>query len=100
MSRVRFIEPIVKRILEENIEARNDDFILIAEVYSLLNDSVKRFSFNDIMVYHKNFGLPSIESITRARRKVQNLYEDLRATEGTRRLRANEELDYKEYSKC
>lgn len=100
MSRVRFIEPLVKRILEENIEARNDDFILIAEVYSLLNDSVKRFSFNDIMVYHKNFGLPSIESITRARRKVQNLYEDLRATEGTRRIRANEELDYKEYAQC
>ena len=100
MSRVRFIEPLVKRILEENIEARNDDFILIAEVYSLLNDRVKYYSFNDIMIHHRNFDLPSIESITRARRKIQNLYEDLRATEGTRRLRANEELDYKEYAKC
>lgn len=100
MSRVKNIEPIVKRVLEENYEARNDDFILIAEVYSLLNECTCHYSFNDIMIHHKNFSLPSIESITRARRKVQSMYADLRASEGTRRVRASEELDFREYAKC
>lgn len=99
MSKVKNIEPIVKRVLEENYEARNDDFILIAEVYSLLAET-SRYSFNDLMTHHQMFCLPSIESITRARRKVQSIFEELRATEGTRRIRKNEEIEYKEYARC
>lgn len=98
MSKIKKIEPLVKSILEEDKEARKDDFLLIASVYNRLSN-IKGLSFNLVMLGHKELGLPSLETITRARRKLQAEYEYLRADEETEILRTNEETEFRRYAK-
>lgn len=99
MSRIKMVEPLVKVILEEDKEARKDDFKLIAEVYHRINQEVGKLSFNVVMLGHKTLNLPPVETITRARRKLQNKYEHLRANETIEKLRANEEEEFRRYAK-
>lgn len=99
MSKVRIVEPIVKSILEIDTEARNDDFKLIAEVYYYLNKETGKLPFNVVMLGHKELRLPSLESITRARRKLQAEHEYLRADKKAEEIRTNEEQEYRRYSK-
>lgn len=101
MSKINKIENLVKKTLEMYPDTRSDDFMLVAHVYLIMsNGYTSTISFNGIMENHTAMGLPSMESITRARRKLQNEYEELRATESMRRIRRKEEQDYKEYSRC
>lgn len=101
MSKVNIIENIVKGVLERHPITRDDDFILVAFVYNAISEGrTNCISFNSTMANHRNMGLPSMESITRARRKLQNEYEELRATESMRRIRRKEEQDFREYLKC
>lgn len=99
MSKIKRIEPLVKDILEEDPEARKDDFKLIAEVYYRLNQEVGRLSFNLVMLGHKELNLPSVETITRARRKLQAKYNYLRPEEKIKKLRTKEETDFRRYAK-
>lgn len=99
MAKVKQVENIVKVILEENEQARNDDFVLITEVYNRLVPNVMNLTFNITMLGHKELRLPAFESITRARRKLQEKHEYLRATEKVQELRKEEELEYISYAK-
>lgn len=98
MSKVRVVEPLVKTVLEENEVARNDDFVLIAEVYYKLNPVCARLSFATVMLGHKELKLPSIASITRSRRKLQRIYEYLRPNKEVDAIRADEENEYIDYA--
>lgn len=98
MARLNIVEPLVKEILERNEEARGDNFILVAEVYYRLVPEVANCSFTAVMLAHKEFKLPSIESITRARRKLQAEYEDLRPSEEVQNARLNETKEYIDYA--
>jgi len=72
------LEKIVKEILENYESCRSDDFLLVLEVYKRkYNFEVMVNSFEEIMKKHKEIGLPSFESITRARRKVFEKYPQL-----------------------
>lgn len=91
---------MVEKILAEYPEARDDDFVLIALVYDR-NYDIKGKSFFEIMMNHKAFGLPSLESIRRTRQKLQ---EDMPLVYGAsgeaRQIRAEEEKRYrKEYGR-
>ena len=98
MSKIKIIEPLVKSILEKYEEARKDDFFLVAEVYYSLVPEVADCSFTSVMLAHKEFKLPSFEGITRARRKLQREYEDLRASEEVQTARLNETKEYIDYA--
>lgn len=93
------MEDVVKDILSWNPNTRDDDFILIYEVYRKINPLVLKLSFGEILLCHNHFGLPSFESIRRSRQKVQQNNSDLRATENTRRMRSNNENYYKYFNK-
>lgn len=99
MSKIRMVEALVKKVLEIDPEARKDDFRLIAQVYFYYNDEIGKLPFNIVMLGHKELRLPSVESITRARRKVQAEHENLKADKKTEKIRINEELEYRRYSK-
>ena len=53
--------------------------------------------FCEIMLNHKQYNLPSFESITRCRRKLQNDYPEL-ANEKTKEKRLNETAEYIDYA--
>lgn len=89
------IEPIVKELLELYPKTRDDDFYLIGSVYYTIAPEIKSKSFLDIIKNHSFYGLPSFESITRARRKVQAENEELVSSKA--KIRKREELEYLEY---
>lgn len=99
MSKIKIIEPLVKEILEADQETRKDDFKLIAEVYYRLNQKIGELSFNLVMLGHKELKLPPVETITRARRKLQAKYEYLRPKEEVEILRTKEEAEFRRYAK-
>lgn len=98
MAKLNILEPIVKEVLEEDVKAREDDFTLIVDVYSKLNEDVMNLTFLQVMLGHKTFGLPSFASVTRCRRKLQATYKHLQAPEKVKDIRLNETSDYIDYA--
>ncbi len=95
MSRINQIEPLVEEALMHNKECRGDNFILYLEVLKKFIDT--NLSLKDVFLNHKILGIPSLETITRCRRKLQERNPELR-DENASRIRANEEAKYEEYA--
>lgn len=93
------ITDTVLDILEDNLEARGDDFILIAEVYDRLRPELRGVPMDYALKHHKSYKLPSFSSIVRARRKLQVMYPDLEPDEDIKAIRKEEEQAYREYAR-
>lgn len=98
MSNVRKLETVVKAVLEKQPATRSDDFLLVASVCRLACPGVMGETFISVLNDHKKYRLPSFESITRARRKVQAEHKNLGASERMKAIRASEEEDYRDYA--
>ena len=98
MRDMRKLENIVRHVLEESREARDDDFLLIFKVYKIINESVIYKDFRQVMRDHAEFRLPSFESITRARRKIQKECPELRSSKRSREIRAAEQDAFYDYA--
>ena len=98
MSKCAKVEPIVKRVLEEKPYTRDDDFLLVYEVYKMFIPTLDYLSFQDVMINHKSYGLPYFESVRRTRPKLQNKYPELRSSKQVQEARKLEEADYREYA--
>ncbi len=90
------VEDLVYEILLENKNAREDDYILIAEYYHRLNPEIGNLKFNYVFLAHKELNIPSFKSIERARRKVQARHPELVDTK-TKLIREQLKEEYKEY---
>lgn len=93
------MENIVKDILIRFPDARDDNFVLIYEVYREINPLVLNYSFKEMLLNHKVLALPSFESILRSRRKIVQLYPSLKPSPVINELRKENEDYYKFYSK-
>lgn len=96
MARLKMIEPLVEEALINNKSCRGDNFILYLEVlkkYIDLNLSIK-----DVFLNHDLLGIPSLESITRARRKLQEKHPELKDVQ-VALIREQEEEAYIDYSR-
>ena len=92
--KIRKLAEIVKEILIFVPETRTSDKLLIGEIAKEFGHDPNYDSYYDI-ANDKKF--PSFESITRARRKVQELYPDLRV-EKVAESRTNKETEYIEFA--
>lgn len=99
MARLKMVEQAVKAVLTAYPDARDDDFILINRVYQELKFGVGSTYFDELMTRHKELHLPSFESITRARRKLQQEYISLRASAGKRAIRELEQDEFRSYAR-
>ena len=86
---------LVKACLEKYPEARDDDMILYAYIVYKVSDLKANIGFYTVMKYHDKYNLPSYESVTRARRKVQEKEPRLRGAKHGRRKELEEE--YRDY---
>ena len=94
MEKVKTFD-LVKSVLESDPQARDDDFELIwcvAREFGLT-----KCSFTNTIVEWRNRKLPSFEGITRARRKVQEMYPSLRASDKVAEARAEQEQEYADF---
>lgn len=97
MNKLYKVEDIVYQVLKEVPEARKDDFVLVVEVYNKIQPLLYGVSFEKVMLNHKELGLPYFESISRARRRLQNIFEELRPSKEVQEARDEEQLVYREY---
>lgn len=81
----------VRDILIEYPIARDDDMYLYAAFVAKHTAVDVDNKFFDVLVNHKKYDLPSYESVTRARRKVQECEIKLRGRKRTRRKDMQEE---------
>lgn len=98
MNRLKRVEQIVRKVLEEYPETRDDDFVLLTHVYYMFNPEIIGSSFNLVMLGHKEYGLPPFESVTRCRRKLQAKCKELMSSRQIEEARKREEEVYKEYA--
>ena len=97
-EKLNIMATIVKEILKNKTKARDDDNVLYAYFLNSLGFSVRRTSFWEITRRVVNGDLPSIESVGRVRRKVQELNPELVGTAEKRKIRYKAIDDYKEFA--
>jgi hypothetical protein len=91
-------EAMVLEVLQEVEAARSDDYILFAEIIERFYPEVGMIPFRTALVMHNEMAVPSYESITRVRRKVQRKFPEL-ASERAKARRERLEGIYKEYAR-
>ena len=93
------LREVVEEIMENSLEARNDDSVLYAMVCEKMNEDVKRYSFSDVLRNRVYFGLPTYETIRLTRCKVVSLRKELDCLPGVRRRGGNNYMPYLDYAK-
>lgn len=96
MAKISLVEPIVYQALIDEPATRGDNFLLY--VYVLKKFINTQMSLEAVFLNHKELGIPALETITRCRRKLQELNPKLR-DEKASEIRQGEEEQYIDYSK-
>lgn len=102
MRRMKELSNRVKAILEVNENSRNSDNILYLHILRSYGRErgidVDTMSVPMLLLHCKDMGLPSLESTGRARRKVQELYPDLRGDDNVQAGREMNEEAFRKYA--
>ena len=96
VEKLRDLEKVIKPILENNPQTREDDYLLYAEIIKGYNPKLLNLSAESFLMSHTILGVPNIKSVERTRRKVQEKYPEL-ATERAKKKRAEEQQNYIDY---
>lgn len=81
----------VKEVLETRPETRDDDMKLYSLIVHRTIGLPPNVTFYEATFNHRKYNLPSYESVTRARRKIQELEPHLRGTRRKARMKMEEE---------
>ena len=90
---------IVFNLLKENEKLRDDDDLLIIEVYRKINPFISSYGFETVLKNRKKDGLPSFEAIRRSRAKIQAEHPELKGSERIQRERDHAEYKYRDFAK-
>ena len=99
MRYLKTIERKVRTILAKNEDARNDDMVLYLVLCNACLKDAGALPLAEIMTQYKYLGLPSFESVSRTRRKLQARYPELAGSSPVRKKRSAGEHDYRRYAK-
>lgn len=91
------IQKIVHQILTNHPETRVDDKLLYYRLLQKISPNTLHMAVGSYLVEGRT-NVPSIESVGRCRRKVQELHPELRANEQAARYRVEKEMEYREYA--
>lgn len=96
MSRMSNLEPLVLRALISDDRCKKDDFILYLSVIEQcgMNTNV---TIHSALKNHNLFKLPSFESVSRCRRKLQERDVSLKSDEAVR-IREKERREFEDYA--
>ena len=82
MKNINKVHAEVERILRKYPETRNSDDVLYARLCIVTNPIIcASMSFEDVFRNRKAYGFPKYSSVSRARRKVQADFPELKAVE-------------------
>lgn len=93
--KVKNVEPLVLETLERNPITREDDFILYGAVLKKMGVNLNE-SLSSFLARAKKCNLPSFESVTRCRRHITELRQDLKdaKTAVEREIKQEEYINY------
>lgn len=94
--RMKKLQKDVAEILTSKPETRNSDTKLYLEILKKINPTFVNQPFCEVF---GNKNLPKYDSVSRARRKLQELYPCLRADSNVEAAREVAELEYIEYAR-
>ena len=102
MNDLNAVSAIVKSILTQDSQARNDDNVLYLKVLQHVSDrnsiDLKSMTVPVFLLNMKHYGLPGFETVRRSRQKVQADNPDLAGNDAVRRKRAKQEAVYREFA--
>ena len=102
---IRNLTVIVRSILYSEPQTRDDDYLLWLRAIRIVaaekgfTGFEKAVSVESFLSNVKGMPLPKYETVSRARRKLQALYPELRGTERTQKARAKREKEFREFAK-
>ena len=99
MRNLKTIEKKVRAVLEKNEDARNDDMVLYLALCNACLKDAGAMPLAEIMTQHKYLGLPSFESVSRTRRKLQAQHPELAGSRPVQKMRATGEKAYRRMPK-
>ena len=97
--KIENVEKLVKQALERNKETRENDHKLYIEVAYIINPALANVNFKMNFEHAKEVGLPPFESVSRARRKIQEKYPELRANIEVKNARVEKQIEFEDYAK-
>ena len=102
MNDLKAVFAMVKSILAEDTQARNDDNVLYLKVLQIVSNrnsiDLQSMTVPVFLMKMKEYGLPGFETVRRSRQKVQADNPELEGSEATRRKRAKQEAVYREFA--
>jgi len=87
IKKARQYESIVLSILRERPDAQDDDYALFYYVLEKRGLNIKELNAYELLLRMSKKEIPSVLSISRARRKVQEEYPEVRGTKWEKRQR-------------
>lgn len=95
--RINKIADLVKKILEENVLARNSDRVLYFYILRAIDETALSMSTKDFLLHAEN--VPSFETVRRTRQKVQEQNPELRASDKVKEYRRENEKEYLQFAR-
>lgn len=90
---------IVKDILVKNKKARNSDFYLYIKVMERLNKGSSKLPFDEVLNNLQELGLPCYDTVTRARRKIQEKNPDLQSDRFIAKCREENQKVFEDFAR-
>lgn len=91
------IEEMVRKALIKNKSARENDHMLYIEVAYMINPALVNVNFVENFMEAKKNGLPNFESVSRARRKVQEANPELKGSKENQIGRQIKQIEFEEF---
>lgn len=102
MNDLKAVSAIVKTILTQEQQARDDDNVLYLMVLQHVSNrnsiDLKSMTVPVFLLKMKEYGLPGFETVRSSRQKVQADNPELAGSEAVRRKRAKKETVYREFA--
>ena len=89
----------MKDILEHNADARNSDEYLYLKVCEKVSGMCMNLPFWKVFMNRKEYGLPSYETVGRARRKLQETHPELAGNSTVEAQRTLNEEVFRDYAR-
>lgn len=100
MAELKNTTLLVKQVLEAVPATRNSDNLLFIEVVKKVNMTLIFKPLAEVLTNLKEYGLPSIETVGRCRRKLQAEFPELRSNKEVQGFRDAAEAEFREWAKA
>lgn len=98
MKDIRKVQDVVEDVLETEPYTRNSDTYLYAEVCKKINPDIAYMGFLYVFNNRADLGIPKMETVRRARQKLQAERDDLKASDSVTDSRYENWKTVKEYA--